>query len=351
ADGLPGLQRVYGLRFKQVRPMQQALKYQAAGSGQIDALDVYTTDGRLAVYDLTVLEDDRDFFPPYEAAGLVRGATLEQYPELGPVLALLANSLDEKTMRGLNLRLQEEGEAVERVARDALRSLGLVGKPEIQPRASKATGLADYLWANRAELTGRMIEHVGLSALALALGILVAVPLGLVLERQRSVAELVIRVIGMTQTIPSIALLAFMIPLFGVGPLPAIVALWIYSIFPILRNTYTGLRDAAPQAVEAGWALGMTGWQLLQSVRLPLAAPVIMAGVRTAGVITVGTATLAAFIGAGGLGVPIVAGLQLADTTIILSGALPAAGLALVVDGMLGLVERTVRPRGLQAES
>ncbi|MCH7566284.1 MAG: ABC transporter permease [Nitrospirae bacterium] len=254
-------------------------------------------------------------------------------------------------MRGLNLRLQEHGEAVERVARDALQSLGLVGKPEIEPRASKATGLADYLWANRAELTGRTIEHVGLSGLALALGILVAVPLGLVLERQRSVAELVIRVIGMTQTIPSIALLAFMIPLFGVGPLPAIVALWIYSIFPIVRNTYTGLRDAAPQAVEAGWALGMTGWQLLQSVRLPLAAPVIMAGVRTAGVITVGTATLAAFIGAGGLGVPIVAGLQLADTTIILSGALPAAGLALVVDGMLGLVERTVRPRGLQAES
>ncbi|MCH6557934.1 MAG: ABC transporter permease subunit [Nitrospirae bacterium] len=351
ADGLPGLQRVYGLRFKQVRPMQQALKYQAAGSGQIDALDVYTTDGRLAVYDLTVLEDDRNFFPPYEAAALVRGATLERYPELGLVLGLLTNSLDEKTMRGLNLRLQEHGEAVERVARDALQSLGLVGKPEIEPRASKATGLADYLWAHRAELTGRMIEHVGLSGLALALGILVAVPLGLVLERQRSVAEIVIRVIGMTQTIPSIALLAFMIPLFGVGPLPAIMALWIYSIFPIVRNTYTGLRDAAPQAVEAGWALGMTGWQLLQSVRLPLAAPVIMAGVRTAGVITVGTATLAAFIGAGGLGVPIVAGLQLADTTIILSGALPAAGLALVVDGMLGLVERTVRPRGLQAES
>jgi osmoprotectant transport system permease protein len=150
-----------------------------------------------------------------------------------------------------------------------------------------------------------------------------------------------------TQTIPSIALLAFMIPLLGVGARPAVAALWLYSIFPILRTTYTGVRDASPDAVSAATALGMTDGQVLRWVRLPLAVPVILAGVRTSAVLTVGTATLAAFIGAGGLGVPIVSGLQLADTTRILSGALPAAALALVVDGVLAGVERVLRPRGL----
>ncbi|MFQ5991747.1 MAG: glycine betaine ABC transporter substrate-binding protein, partial [Nitrospiraceae bacterium] len=346
-DGLPGLQKLYGLRFKQVRAMQQALKYQAAGAGEVDVLDVYTTDGRLAVYDFVVLGDDRKFFPHYEAAGLIRGTTLERYPAIGPVLGLLSNAFNEATMRKLNLRVQERGDPVEAVARDALRALGLVGLQSVGTSPSRSSNVVSYMWQNRDVLAVRLGEHVGLSGLALALGILVAVPLGLFLERQRAIAEFVIRCVATTQTIPSIALLAFMIPLFGVGMLPAIVALWIYSIFPILRNTYTGLREAAPDAVGAAWALGMTEWQILRAVRLPLAAPVIMAGVRTAGVITVGTATLAAFIGAGGLGVLIVSGLQLADTTIILAGALPAAGLALIVDGALALVERIVRPGGL----
>ncbi|MCH8040631.1 MAG: ABC transporter permease subunit [Nitrospinae bacterium] len=348
-DGLPGLERRYGLKFGKVRALQQTLKYQAAGMGEIDVLDVYTTDGRLAVYDFTVLEDDKGFFPPYEAAGLVRGKTLERHPELGNILGLLANAFDATTMRKLNFRLQEGGESVETVARNALHSLGLVQVQSVEPTSSPQTqSLAGYMWANRQTLVFQTGEHIGLAGLALFLGILFAIPLGLLLERRRSLAEPVIRAIGMTQTIPSIALLAFMIPLFGVGAVPAVVALWIYSIFPILRNTYSGLRDAAPHAVEAARALGMTEWQILRWVRLPLAAPVIMAGVRTSGVITVGTATLAAFIGAGGLGVPIVSGLQLANTTIILSGALPAAALAVMVDGGLGFIERWVRPRGIE---
>ena len=146
------------------------------------------------------------------------------------------------------------------------------------------------------------------------------------------------------QPIPSIALLAFMIPLFGIGVLPALVALWTYSLFPILRNTYTGLREAAPEAVSAGISLGMTEAQALFQVRLPLAAPVIMAGIRTAAVLTVGTATLAAFIGAGGLGEPILTGMQLADTRLILFGALPAAALALAVDLVLGRVADRLQP-------
>jgi len=347
-DGLPGLERVYGLEFRRVRSMQQAIKYRAAGAGEIDALDVYTTDGRLLTHRLTVLADDRGFFPPYQAAPLARGATLSEHPEVGAVLGLLAGALDEEAMRRLNLRLQEGREEPAAVARDALAGLGLVASagPAAEETGAGRGSFAGYLWARRAELGRRTLEHLALTGAALALGVALALPLGLALERRRRLAEPVIRAVGVTQTVPSLALLAFMIPLFGVGALPAVVALWIYSLFPILRNTYTGVRDADPAAVASAWALGMTREQLLVRVRLPLAAPVILAGIRTSAVITVGTATLAAFIGAGGLGEPIVTGLQLADTRRILSGAIPAALLALAVDGLLALVERRVRPPG-----
>jgi osmoprotectant transport system permease protein len=185
---------------------------------------------------------------------------------------------------------------------------------------------------------------VELVALSLLIAIAIALPIGLGLERVAGRAEGIIRAVGVLQTLPGIALLAFMIPLLGIGVLPAVVALVLYSLYPIIRNTFTGVRDADPSAVAAARALGMTDVQILREVRLPLAAPTIMAGIRTAAVIDVGTATLAAFIGAGGLGEPIVAGLALSDTRMILSGAIPAALLAVVVDGVLALVERRTRP-------
>ena len=341
-DGLLGLKRVYGLDFASIQPLQHALKYQAAGAREVDAVDVYTTDALLITHNLVVLEDDRGFFPPYEAAALVRGGAPA---EVGATLSLLAGAFDEQTMRSLNLRLQEgkEDEAV--VAKDALRAMGLVKGEEKETRAASSPTLLHYL--RDASLIRRTLEHLSLSALALLAGILVAVPLGLWLERHRGGAETTIRLLGMTQTIPSLALLAFFIPFLGVGTVPAVVALWIYSLYPIVRNTYTGVRDADPRAVEAATALGMTPAQILREIRLPLAAPVLMAGIRTAAVLTVGTATLAAFIGAGGLGEPIVTGLQLANAPMILSGAIPAAILALLVDALLGWVERALRPAGL----
>ena len=351
ADGLPGLNQLYGLKFREVIGMQQAMKYQATDNGDIDVLDVYTTDGRLAVYDFVVLEDNRHFFPPYDAAALVRGETLEQHPELSQILSLLTHALSPERMRQLNLRIQEQGESIPRVAHDALRTLRLVEEDHqvaaTLPQVSQS--FFSYMWEQRKPLLVRTGEHLGLAGLGLLLGIIVAIPIAFILERWRTGAETMIRLIGMSQTIPSIALLAFMIPLFGVGVLPAIMALWIYSLYPILRNTFSGLRDAAPSVVETGRALGMTEWQILRSVRLPLAAPTIMAGIRTAAIWTVGTATLAAFIGAGGLGVPIVSGLQLANVHVILSGALPATFLALLVDGLLGWIERWVRPQGLES--
>jgi osmoprotectant transport system permease protein len=346
SDGLVGLSRVYGLRPRAVRPLAPAVKYQALVSGAVDVIDGYSTDGLLARYDLVTLVDDRHFFPPYEAAALVSGKLEAQVPAAVATLTLLSGRLDEKTMRQLNRRVEVDGEDVRVVAGDELKSLGLIGGEHMSGRVEQQqrSGFARYLWDRRADLAALTLRHLLLVGLALLAAVIVAVPLGLFLERTRRLAEPVIGTLGVLQTIPSIALLAFMIPLLGVGVTPALVALWLYALYPIARGTYTGVRDADPDAVAAAEALGTTPVQRLLWVRLPLAAPVIMAGIRTAAVITVGAATLAAFIGAGGLGEPIVAGLALADTRMILSGALPAAALALVVDGVLGLVERLIAP-------
>ena len=348
SDGLVGLSRVYGLRPRAVRPLAPAVKYQALASGAVDVIDGYSTDGLLARYDLVTLIDDKHFFPPYEAAALVSGRLDSQIPGAIAALTLLSGRLDETTMRQLNRRVEVDGEDVRRVASDELIALGLVGGGgEHGARGTPSaqhSGFWRYLWDRRATLAALTVRHLELVALALLAAVIIAVPLGLGLERTRRIAEPTIGALGVLQTIPSIALLAFMIPLLGIGVIPALVALWLYALYPIARGTYTGVRDADPDAVAAAEALGTTPMQRLLWVRLPLAAPVIMAGIRTAAVITVGAATLAAFIGAGGLGEPIVAGLALADTRMILSGALPAAALALAVDGVLAIVEMLVAP-------
>jgi osmoprotectant transport system permease protein len=345
SDGLVGLARVYGLRPRAVRPLAPAVKYQALASGAVDVIDGYSTDGLLARYDLVTLIDDRHFFPPYEAAALVSEKLETQMPAAIDALTLLSGRLNETTMRQLNRRVEVDGEDVRVVAGDELKILGLVGgRATGTAKAQQHSGFIRYLWDRRGNLADLTLRHLLLVGLALLAAVIVAVPLGLFLERTRRLAEPMIGALGVLQTIPSIALLAFMIPLLGVGVTPALVALWLYALYPIARGTYTGVRDADPEAVGAAEALGTTPVQRLLWVRLPLAAPVIMAGIRTAAVITVGAATLAAFIGAGGLGEPIVAGLALADTRMILSGALPAAVLALAVDGVLAVVERLVAP-------
>jgi osmoprotectant transport system permease protein len=234
---------------------------------------------------------------------------------------------------------------VARVASDALRDLSLIGASHASREIDRnRESLGAYLLERRGEIFALTRRHLLLVAASLAAAVLIALPLGVMLGRLGRGAESVIRGVGILQTLPGIALLAFMIPLLGIGVVPALVALFLYALYPIVRNTYTGVRDADPAAADAALSLGMTPAQVLKHVRLPLAAPIIMAGIRTAAVITVGTATLAAFIGAGGLGDPIVAGLALSDTRMILSGAIPAALLALLVDGALALVERAVRP-------
>lgn len=344
-DGLAGLSRAYGIRFRTVRPLSPALKYQALAERGVDVIDGYSTDGLLARYNLVTLRDDRRFFPPYDAAALVSARVARERPDVIAALTLLSGRLDEGHMRDWNRRVEVDGVPVAAVARDALAwALGTrTGKPIAgADHRRTAGGLPIGVILS---LTAR---HLALVVIALIAAALIAVPLGLILERARGTAEGTIGFLGVLQTIPSIALLAFMIPLLGVGVVPALVALWLYALYPIARGTYVGVRDADPEAIQAAEALGTTARQRLLWIRVPLAAPVIMSGVRTAAVITVGAATLAAFIGAGGLGEPIVQGLALADTRLILSGAIPAALLALAVDGLLAVVERRLRPAHLR---
>lgn len=349
-DGLPRLQEVYGLEMGSVRPLLQAVKYRALAAGEVDVIDGYSTDGLISRYDLVILEDDRGAFPAYEAAPLVSSRLFETRPEAIAALVQLAGRLDEPRMRELNRRVEADGEEIDVVARDALSTLGLIsgGATRQDDRRTADSGLAAYLWARRAEIGSLTLRHLMLVGISLGAAILLAVSLGVLLERWGSGAEPFIRGVGVIQTIPGIALLAFMIPLLGIGAVPAILALFLYSLYPILRNTYTGVRDASPAAVNAARAMGMHPGQVLWHVRLPLAVPTIMAGIRTAAVINVGTATLAAFIGAGGLGDPIVSGLALSDTRMILSGAIPAGLLALAVDALLAAMERVATPRGLE---
>jgi osmoprotectant transport system permease protein len=350
-DGLPGLRQSYDLAFADVRPLLQAVKYRALAEGEVDVIDAYSTDGALDRYGLRTLEDDRGFFPPYEAAPLVSERVALTRPDVVAALSELAGLVTEERMRRANREAEVDGRPVPEVAAALLAETGLVesGVSGIgAPGPGEPSSFAAYMWARRGITLGLTLEHLLLVGLSLVAAVAVALPLGLALSRVPGRAEGVIRGVGVLQTIPSIALLAFMIPILGIGLRPAVAALFLYSLFPIVRNTYTGVREADPAAVRAGRALGMTPRQILLRIRLPLAAPVIMAGIRTAAVINVGTATLAAFIGAGGLGDPIVSGLALSDTRLILSGALPAAVLALLVDGGLALVEAGVAPRGLR---
>lgn len=365
SDGLPGLRAAYGFEPAEVLPLLQAVKYEALVESGVDVIDGYSTDGLIAGYDLVVLEDDRGFFPPYEAAGLTNGDFWRRRPDAIAALSELSGRLDVERVREWNRRAESDGDPVADIARDALAELVLVVPDGAEPAGSTRgtgsardgestpageVGFATYMWQNRTDILGHARRHIVLVIISLGAAALLAIPAGLLLVRVAGGAESVIRGIGLVQTIPSLALLAFMIPALGIGVVPAVVALFLYSLFPILRNTYTGVRDANPAAVDAARALGMTPAQLLRHVRLPLAAPVIMAGLRTAAVINVGTATIAAFIGAGGLGDPIVAGLALSDTRMILSGAVPAAVLALLVDAGLGLAEKRVAPGGVAVE-
>lgn len=364
-DGFPGLAAAYGLSLGEVRGMEHGLAYEAIREGLIDITDAYTTDGKLLRFDVRVLDDDRRYFPPYDCAPVARLDTLARYPRLEAALGELAFTLPATEMQRLNLAVEEDGRRFADVARSFLIDKGLLRPSatgggteagDVAPLPSDAVGdagdadagAAESAWAffaaRRHEIARLVIEHLGLTAIAVLLAVIVAVPLGIVLTRWRALAGVVLTVTGVLQTVPSLALLAFMIPFLGLGAPAAIAALFLYALLPIVRNTYVGIRDVDAELREAALGMGLEGRQILTLVELPMAVPTIMAGIRTATVIAIGVATLGAFIGAGGLGVPILTGLQLNDSRLILSGAIPAALLAVLADLVLGWVERRLAP-------
>ncbi|WP_181348071.1 ABC transporter permease [Thalassobacillus sp. CUG 92003] len=207
--------------------------------------------------------------------------------------------------------------------------------------------MIEFLSNNGSELLVKTWEHFYISLLAILLGVIVAIPLGVALTRARKLAGFVIGIVGVVQTFPSLAILAFFIPILGVGQVPAVIALFFYSVLPILRNTYTGVNGVNKDLLEAGKGMGMSNWERIKDVEVPLATPVIMAGIRVSTVYLIGWATLASFIGAGGLGDYIFLGLNLYRPDYIIAGAIPVTIIALITDLLLGKLENKVVPKGL----
>ncbi|ASN03898.1 ABC transporter permease [Virgibacillus necropolis] len=208
--------------------------------------------------------------------------------------------------------------------------------------------LLQFLADNSGQLLIKTWEHFYISLISVLLGVIVAIPLGVALTRIPKVAGFVIGTVGVIQTFPSLAILAFFIPILGVGKVPAIAALFFYSMLPMLRNTYIGVNNVNKSLLEAGKGMGMSGMQRIRDVELPLAVPVIMAGVRVSTVYLIGWATLASFIGAGGLGDYIFNGMNLYRPDLILVGAVPVTLLALITDLLLGRLEKRATPKGLR---
>ena len=336
ADGWPSMRDRYGLPHRDVRGMDHNLAYTALAENSIDVMDVYATDARIERFGIHLLEDDLGHFPVYDAVFLYRKDLAERAPEAARSLRRLEGRINERQMTNMNARVTLEGVSESRVAVDFLNA-----KFDLAQEVHVATR-PERIWQ-------RTKEHVGLVAISLAAAIVVAIPLGILGARRPRTGQVVLAVVGIIQTIPSLALLVILIkPLGRVGSPPAIVALFLYSLLPIVRNVYMGLRDVPPQLRESADALGLPRRARLMLVELPLAARAIMAGIKTAAVINIGFATLGALIGAGGYGQPILTGIRLDNYDLILEGAVPAAMLALLVQALFELAERAVLSKGLR---
>ena len=333
ADGWPGLKATYGLP-QDSSGIEHGLAYRALFENEIDVTDAYSTDGDLQAYRLVVLEDDRGYFPGYQALPLARQ---DLDSEAKAILGELANRLDHESMRVLNEEVVIENRSPAEVAATFLLGQGLV---------TESQAPADEIWPSLANNT---LVHLKLTGAALLAACVAGLSLALAVYRSRPLSTAVLYIAGLLQTIPSLALLALMIPFVGIGQRPAIIALFLYSLLPIVRNAITALVTIDPLLRRVATALGLTHLQQLRHVYVPLALPHVLAGIRIAAVVSIGTATLAAFIGAGGLGEPILTGLALNNTSLILQGAIPAALLALCTELLFEALERWLVPRHLRS--
>ena len=328
ADGWPALSRAYGGVAATPVGLDHGLAYDALAAGRVDVIDVYSTDAKLGRLGLVVLDDDRTFFPKYDAVVLMRA-------EVDPaLLAALTGTIDAKAMVAMNAEVELDGASFADVAR---RFVAGRSGASFAP-AQRATLLQRVFAADFGRLA---LQHLFLVFASLALAVAAGVPIGIAAWRWPRAAGFLLGAVAVLQTIPSLALLAFLIAIVGsIGVVPALIALFLYALLPIVRNTHAGLLAVSGGMAQAALSLGMTPRQALRHVQLPLAAPLLLAGVKTAAVINVGTATMAAFIGAGGFGERIVAGLAVNDSQVMLAGALPAAALALCVQFGFDAAER-----------
>lgn len=334
-DGWPSLRDSYGLRQKSVTGLDHDLAYRGLEGGSIDVIDLYSTDAEISYYDLQVLEDDLSHFTQYSAVILYREELQDTRPEQLKAVLSLEDKLPEELIIGLNASVKLDGVPESRAAQGFLKE-----------NLSIETEVDSESFLNR--LKKNTLQHLFLVCVSLAAAIIISIPLGILAYKVKKVGQLVLGIVGIIQTLPSLALLVFMIPFFGIGTVPAIVALFLYSLLPIVRNTYSGLHDIPADIRESAEALGLSSFARLRLIEMPLAARSILSGIKTSAVINVGTATLGALIGAGGYGQPILTGIRLDNIGLILEGAIPAAVLALLVQGLFDLLERFVVPLGLR---
>lgn len=331
-DGYPGLRQAYGIRFGHAADVDSGLMYKAVANGQVDVVCGYSTDARIVTYDLKMLRDNQHFFPPYDAAPVVRGDLLRAHPEIRKLLAPLAGTIDDETMRRLNHAVDELGQSPQTVA-----AVWISG----ESAREGVVGTWSFLMQRRGMLWRKVAEHLTLTGLAMLIAIGVGVPAGVLIHRYRAGSGLVLAVTEIVQTIPSLAMLAFLFAVYGLlGMAPAVTALVLYALLPIVLNTFTALKEVSADVLEAADGVGMSRRQRLYLVELPLALPVIIAGIRTSTVWTVGIATLSTYIGAGGLGDFIARGLARNDPRLTLLGAAPAALIAVMLSLLIRTMER-----------
>jgi osmoprotectant transport system permease protein len=338
-DGWPRLRERYALLQQDVRGIDHALGYSALANGSIDVKDAYSTDAKIAQHDLMVLEDNLHFFPKYEAVLLFRSSIRS---DAIAALRRLEGTLDEQRM----IRLNAEAERTKNYARAAELYFNVEGAPRLSGNSAPSHSVESFSHA----LARWTVRHLQLAGFSLLLAVIIGIPLGIIASRGGAVGQVILGFAGIVQTIPSLALLALLVPVpfFGISVRTAIAALFLYGLLPIVRNTATGLQDIPRALRESAVALGLSPAARLRQVYLPMASRSILAGIKTSAVINVGTATLAALIGAGGLGEPILSGLNLNDHVTILEGAIPAAVLALLVQWFFDLLDRVLIPKGLR---
>ena len=351
-DGWKLFKQSYKLKKATILSLNPSLMYTAIDNNKVDIIVSYSTDGRIQNYQLKTLKDDKNFFPSYLASYLTTKRLIKSQPELKEAFQALEGQISPQEMRELNRQVEQLKKSLPEVASHFLLKKDLLkdieNKTKAQSLSLSQESLLSYYYKKRGYFFKILKEHLILVFTALFLALLFSFPLSLWAVYNKRVEKLLFFFVNILQTIPSMALLGALIPFLGIGFTPAITALFIYSLLHLIRNIFEGIKNIDSHSVEVSAGIGLNQWQTLRNIQIPLAMPIIIAGVRTALILLVGTATLAAFIGAGGLGDPIFRGIATLDSRLIFMGAVPACVLALFLDKSLNLVEKLLISKGLQ---